>query len=541
LLPKRDTRLSFRGIWQKPNPAGDARSAVIEWKSAAAPADFFPDANDAFEVQPDTKRLSAVAGKARLSIDVKKSSGAWPAQISGVVMEGTGTAQVGYEATIPMSEPPPGTPADAATAFEDGEPSLLQMLLYAFLGGLLLNVMPCVLPVIALKILGFVRDAQNEPGHVRKLGIVYSLGVLASFVGLAVITLALKAAGHASGWGFQFGNPYFIVAMTTLVTLIALNLFGVFEITLSSRALTAANELASKQGVTGAFFNGLLATVLATSCSAPLLAQAIGFASSLRSAGGLLLFWLMVGVGLATPYLILSFQPGWLRFLPKPGPWMNRFKVAMGFPMLGAAVWLCSVAAAHYGDRTWWMAAFLVFVAVAAWVYGEFVQRGSKHRAVAVLAVLVLLVGGYFLALERQLEWRKPLSGLSANAGAKGVQPRGIEWQPWSSEAVAEARAASRPVVVDFTATWCPNCNIVVKPAFESTKVQKKLKEVNAVCLVADYSLFPAAITEELQRFKRNGVPLVLVYPRNSSLQPMVFDLPTASKLVKALDQAFRL
>ena len=130
---------------------------------------------------------------------------------------------------------------------------------------------------------------------------------------------------------------------------------------------------------------------------------------------------------------------------------------------------------------------------------------------------------------------------MSSNNRSKGVQPRGLEWQPWSPEAVAAARAASRPVVVDFTATWCPNCNIVVKPAFESAKVQKKLREVNAVCLVADYSLFPAAITEELQRFQRDGVPLVLIYPRNTALQPMVFDLPGSRKIVKALDQAARL
>jgi len=220
---------------------------------------------------------------------------------------------------------------------------------------------------------------------------------------------------------------------------------------------------------------------------------------------------------------------------------MNRFKVAMGFPMLGAAVWLCSIAAVHYGDRTWWIAAFLVFLAVAAWVYGEFVQRGSNHRVLALLVVLLLLGSGYFLALERQLDWRRPLTALAGNGRAKGVEPRGVEWQAWSPEAVAAGRAALRPVVVDFTATWCPNCNIIVKPAFESAKVQKKLREVNALCLVADYSLFPAAITEELERYKRDGVPLVLVYPRDASLPPLVFDLPGSSTIVKALDQAVKL
>jgi thiol:disulfide interchange protein DsbD len=543
-LPKRDPNLAVRAVWEKA-AAGDVRPLILEWNSSSpgGQADFFPNTNDSFEIQPETQKLRASAGQAKLRIQLKKTSGDWPKQFAGVLVEGSGAGQVGYEVNPPVSEPAPGSVASGAPeTFAGGEPTLLQMLLFAFLGGLILNVMPCVLPVIALKILGFVKDAHNEPRKVRKLGVIYSAGVLVSFFGLALITLGLKAAGEAAGWGFQFGNPYFIVAMTVLVTLIALNLFGVFEVTLSSSALGAANQFAGREGAVGAFFNGLLATVLATSCSAPILAQAIGFASSLKSSVGLVLFWLTVGVGLAAPYLVLSFQPAWLRFLPKPGPWMNRFKVAMGFPMIGAVVWLCSAAAVHYGDRTWWMVAFLVFVAVAAWVYGEFVQRGTKHKGIAVAATILLLIAGYVLALERQLEWRKPLTGLATNSATRGVHPRGLEWEPWSLEAVAAARAASRPVIVDFTANWCLNCNLVVKPTLESASVQKKLRDVNAVLLVADYSVpkLTPEITEELQRFKRDGVPLVLVYPCKSSSPPLVFDLPSSRTLVKALDQAAR-
>lgn len=546
-MPKRDTNMIFRAVWEKPNAGGDTRAAVIEWNSSApdAPADFFPEANKDFDIAGDTRKLASVSGKSRLRIEVKKSANGWPAAISGLLVQGQGSGQVGYEAAIPINEPPPSRAGTGgAVRFDNAKISWAQMLLSAFLGGLILNIMPCVLPVIALKILGFVQDAHHEPRHVRKLGIVYTLGVLASFVGLAVITLALKAAGQGAGWGFQFGNPYFILAMVTLVTVISLNLFGVFEITLSSRALTAANELAAKQGVTGAFFNGFLATVLATSCSAPLLGPALGFAASLKSPALLLLFWLTVGLGMAAPYLILSFQPGWLRFLPKPGPWMTRFKVAMGFPMLGAVVWLCSLAAVHYGERVWGLAAFLVFVAVAAWVYGEFVQRGSKYRGVAMLLALLLLGSGYFVGLERQLEWRKPITASAADpvAGerrARGVHPRGLKWEPWSPEAVAAARASSRVVVVDFTANWCATCNLLVKPALEDSQVQKKLSELNAVLLVADYTLTPnPAIQKELENWKRDAVPLVLVYPRNPDAQTMLFDLPTASVLVKALEQA---
>ena len=535
-LPKRDPGLAGSAFWEKP-PKGELRPLILEWNSTAAgsPADFFPDASEQFEVQPVTRKLPANGKRARLGLQVKKLSGGWPKEISGLIIEGQGSSQSAYEIKAAVTEAGAATIASSGgPALAGGETSIVKMLLYAFLGGLILNVMPCVLPVIALKILGFVSDAQNEPRRVRKLGLVYTAGVLFSFLVLALLTVGLKAAGQAAGWGFQFTNPYFLIIITTLVTLIALNLFGVFEVTLSSTALTAANQLASRRGTAGAFFNGLLATVLAASCTAPFLSTAIGFASSLNNRGLLTAFWLTVGLGLAAPYLVLSFQPAWLRFLPKPGPWMERFKVAMGFPMIGAAVWLCSIAAVHYGERTWWLVTFLLFVALAAWVFGEFVQRGRKHRGLAALVAAILLVTGYTFALENELEWRKPVGA----AEGRRVEPKGLAWKPWSPEAVAAGRAQSRPVVVDFTAIWCLTCNTVVKPAFENAKVQKKLRELNAVLLVADYSLPSTAISEELKRFKRDGVPMVLVYPRTPDAPPMMFDLPGSGTLLKALDQA---
>jgi thiol:disulfide interchange protein DsbD len=368
---------------------------------------------------------------------------------------------------------------------------------------------------------------------VRKLGLIYTLGVLSSFLILALIIIVLRA-----GWGAQFGSPYFLIAMSILVMLIALNLFGVFEVMLGSGTLSAASTLASKQGAAGAFFNGLLATVLSTSCSAPFLGAAVGFASSLKNPGVTILIMLTVGLGLSAPYLVLSWNPAWLRFVPKPGPWMNRFKVAMGFPMVAATVWLCSLVRTHYGDRAWWLAMFLIFVAVAAWIFGEFVQRGGKHRPVAFLAAVILLISGYLYTLEHGMRWREPTTDAVAEKGPSTVSPRGVVWSAWSPEAVAAARQAGRPVVVDFTATWCPTCNTIVKPSFEKEAVQKKLKDINAVALVADYSRRPKAITDELERFERSGVPLVLVYPKNQDVAPMVFDLVTPGTLLEALDKA---
>jgi thiol:disulfide interchange protein DsbD len=534
-LPKSGDSVAARASWEKV-ATGDLRPLILEWNTSAPTTefDFFPDSSSSFEVQAVTEKLQSEPGKVRLRAQVKKLEGDWPKEISGLLVQKAGTERLAYDVKLPIV-----AGGNAAVAAKSST-SLWTAFFYAFLGGLILNVMPCVLPVIALKILGFVSDARSEQGHVRKLGLIYTVGVLCSFLVLAAFVVGLQAAGHAVGWGFQFANPYFLIVMTTLVTLIALNLFGVFEVTIGSGAMTAATQLASKQGSRGAFFNGFLTTILATSCTAPFLGFAVGFTPVLKSPLLTVLILLTVGAGLAAPYLVLSWQPAWLKFLPKPGPWMQRFKVAMGFPMMAAAIWLCSLARVQYGDRAWWIAMFLIFVAVAAWVYGEFVQRASKHQWFARLAAVCLVVTGYGLALEKEMRWREPIKDDATSANRSSVAPRGVTWEKWSPEAVAAARAAGRPVVVDFTATSCLTCNTIVKPAFEDESVQKKLKEVEAVTLVADYSLQPQNITEELRRFERSGVPFVLIYPRNPAEPPMTFDWVRAGTIVDALDRAAR-
>src|SRR5207249_10946793 len=237
------------------------------------------------------------------------------------------------------------------------------------------------------------------------------------------------------------------------------------------------------------------------------------------------------------PYVLLSWNPAWLKFLPKPGAWMERFKVAMGFPMLATAFWLFSLIPIHYGERSWWLGIFLVIVALAAWVFGEFAQRGRSRRGIAMVAALALLIAGYVVVVEGHLRWRSPeLSGASASTNN---EPGGIPWQPWSPEAVLKGRAEGRPVIVDFTAKWCLTCNTIVKPALESSAVRKKIESLNALPLLADYTRFPPDITDELHRFNRAGVPLVLVYPKNPNQPPIV--LPEAlvpGTILSALDRA---
>jgi thiol:disulfide interchange protein len=309
------------------------------------------------------------------------------------------------------------------------------------------------------------------------------------------------------------------------VTLVALNLFGVFEINLSGRVMGAAGTLASGHGAAGAFFNGVLATVLATPCTAPFLGAAVGFAVTQTAPLVILLVFLVVGLGLAAPYVVLSWQPAWLRFLPRPGPWMQRFKVAMGFPMLATAVWLLSLLPLYYGERAWWLALFLVVVALAAWIYGELVHRARAHRTLALAAALLLLLGGYGWIIEGQLDWRSPAPSV-ATAGTLGERADGIDWKKWTPAAVAEARAAGRPVFVDFTAAWCLTCQANKRLAIDVPSVRAKLKQIHAVALLGDYTRFPDDITEELNRYGRAGVPLVLVYPKNPRERPIV--LPEA-------------
>ena len=419
------------------------------------------------------------------------------------------------------------------------EQSLALMLFYAFIGGMILNIMPCVLPVIALKILGFVQQSQEHPREVARLGFIYALGVLASFLVLAGLVIGVKHAGKLAGWGMQFQNPQFVIVMTTLVTLVALNLFGLFEVTLGGGAMSAASDLSSKEGAGGAFFNGVLATVLATPCTAPFMGVALGFAFT-QPPGIIVLMFLLMGAGLAAPYVVLSCEPRWMSILPRPGAWMEKFKIAMGFPMLATALWLLSLTAPHFGPRgPLWIGLFLVVVALAAWVWGEFVQRGTKRPGLAMLIAALLAGGGYAYALERELHWRAPQKTAGGNDNIGKHEADGIDWKKWTPAAVEEARKAGRPVLVDFTADWCVSCQANKKTSLEVPSVRAKLKEMNAVSLLGDYTVEDPLITEELKRFARAGVPLVLVYPKDASKPPE--ELPallTPGLVLAALERA---
>jgi thiol:disulfide interchange protein DsbD len=542
-LPKADVRLAVKAWWDGA-VKDDERTLLIEFDAgqAGADADFFSMPSESFDVSPKSEVTASGAAKVRIKKTVTKYEGAWPSELAGLAVRNlkdhgkTEAFEVkfpilasasGAAATTTTQAPPPAT----------ADKSLWRMLLYAFIGGLILNVMPCVLPVISLKILGFVNQSKESPGRVRLLGMLYGAGVVVSFLVLAGVVIGVKSAGELASWGMQMSNPQFVVLLTVLIMLVALNLFGLFEVTLGSVG-AAAGSVATREGAGGAFFNGVLATVLATPCTAPFLAPALGFAFT-QTAAVIVLMFVTVALGLAFPYVALSWNPKLLRFLPKPGPWMEKFKVAMGFPMLATAVWLFSVSIEYYGGRVLWFGIFLIVIAMAAWVFGEFFQRGTGRRGLALGIAGALTLGGVVFGLEGQMQWRTPTDPLAAKAGVVQDFPGGIRWHRWSPEAVAKAREAGQPVLVDFTAKWCATCIWNKKTSIDIESVGAVMADKNFKAFRADYTRRPDYITEELRDRGRAGVPLVLVFPADKTREPeMLPELLTADTVLNALNGA---
>lgn len=543
---------SATAAWDGP-ATGDERTLILQWTAPAGPGDpdFFPLGSESFEIGTATERLTPNPPAVILRKKVRKYEGDWPNEVAGlfVKVEPGKVPSAAFDARLPIQGSAAASPTASPTVTPSTRPSeavptaprftLGRALFFAFLGGLILNIMPCVLPVIALKILGFVRQSGSHPAETRKLGMIYGLGVWFSFLVLAGAVIGVKKAAGIASWGMQFGNPVFLVILTTLILLVALSLFGVFEINLGGGAMDAAGDLASKEGPAGAFFNGMLAVALATPCTAPFLAPALGYAFT-ASALTIVLIFSAVAFGLASPYVVLSWKPEWLRFLPKAGQWMVQFKIAMGFPMLATALWLYTLTANHFGHAgPLWLGLFLVGIALSAWVWGEFAQRGRKHPTAAIVVALSLAGLSYAGALEAELQWRAPRPAATTASNRTPASKDEIPWQPWSRDAVEAARKSGRPVFVDFTAEWCLTCKLNERSSINIAPVRERLQAIDAVSLKGDHTLIPPAISEELQRFGRAGVPLVLVYPKDPSKPPVVLpEVLTPGIVLEALDQA---
>ena len=551
-LPASGASLAAKLSWQK-TTNDDTRTFTFDWAATNAPtkADFYPY-NQNYAVQLKTDTLTASTGRATLKLQIKKTDGDWLPEMAGLLVQTTdaGKSVAEISPSLESSAPQANSaiaPPERLTAYDrvinylSKYPAFifLSKLFAAFLGGLILNVMPCVLPVIALKVLGFVNQSAEAPARVRRLGLVYGIGVLVSFALLAALAVAAQRAGGLASWGDAFRDPRFELILTVLMTLIALNLFGVFEITLGSGVMSSASNLASRQGYGGAFFNGVLATLLATPCTAPFLGAAIAFAFTQPPAVTELVF-LAAGAGLAFPFVMICWEPRLLKFLPKPGAWMERFKIVMGFPMLATAVWLVWVTSPN-GDDALWLELFLVILALSAWIWGQFVQQARTGKTAAIIVTVALLAAAYEYIFENAASLAQSRHCFRLGQQAQR-RPRRYQLAAVESRCRArQARTSGHPVLVDFTAKCCVTCQVNVKPVLESDAVRAKLTEINAVPLLEDSYTKDATVVAELNRYERAGVPLVLVYSPNPSIPPQVLpSVLTQGIVLDALTQATR-
>ena len=400
---------------------------------------------------------------------------------------------------------------------------LATYLLFGFLGGFILNLMPCVLPVISLKIFGFVKQAGQHRRHIFRSGVLFVAGIFAWFIGLALLLIALKTAGHQITWAVQFTNPYFVLFLSALVTVFALNLLGVFEINPPETAMRLVGSVA-REGDAGSFFHGVFATVLATPCTAPFLGTALGFAFT-QSPLIILSMFVAIAAGMSVPYLLLSAEPAWLRFLPRPGPWMERVKELMGFLLLATLLFLLYVLGAQRGyEALIWVACFLLALGLACWMKGAFVvPTASTSQRAIVTALMVLLVvasGLYFIGGK----FRSASNNVAA-AGPSNIQQR-----------LESALAQGHPVFVDFTAAWCITCKFNEKAVLDSAEVRQAFQRHGVTKLVADWTNGDPEITKLLQHFGRPGVPLYVLYPGRSG-EPIVFpELITKSMILEKIE-----
>jgi thiol:disulfide interchange protein DsbD len=522
-LPREASSLGVRLSLER---SGDPREALLRVAPCADRPDcraLAVDDGPVFfsAVQADAVRDVAAHGESGgLSILVRSDGDALPARLEGVLALRDGA---GVLRPIAVDLPTASASAPAVEA----KPSLSLAQLVAtlglgLLGGLILNLMPCVLPVLAMKVFALSELAGQGRREALGHGVAYTLGILLSMLALASVALALRAAGHAVGWGFQFQEPAFVAVISALLVGFALNLFGVFEIGFVGGGLASLGAEAT--GARRSFFEGLLAVALATPCSAPFLGTALGLAFA-SPAPVIVATFTAVGLGLAAPFLMISAAPQLARFLPRSGAWMGELRAALGFALLGSVVWLLFVLGRSAGaDAVVALLAVLLCGAAVAFVYGRLQHAEVRGlSAGAALAVSLLLLVG--------MNW------VRVDAPAKPAEHA----DAWSERAVAEALAAGHPTLAYFTADWCLTCKLNERTALETDAVRAELAKRGFRVLRGDWTLRDEAIRAELARHGKAGVPLYLVYSPGAPGAPEILpELLTEARLLDALRRAAR-
>jgi len=408
--------------------------------------------------------------------------------------------------------------AQEASPSDVGGRGIWLVFAFAFLGGLVLNAMPCVFPVISIKILSFVKQAGEDPAKVRAHGLMFAVGVIVSFLALGLLLFLLRAGGAELGWGFQLQSPIFIALMAFLFTFLGLVFLGVLDI--GYKIQNVAGSVSSGTGLSGSFFNGVLATAIASPCTAPFMGYALAIAVAVPIGLGLLIFF-SLGLGMASPYILLSFAPALLKYLPRPGGWMETFKQIMAFPLLATVIWLLSV----YGQQLGFDAAIKLLSALFVFCFGLFLYgsavSGSWKKLSGSFSLLLCIISLLYVAsdsLYMPQEISKSESGVY-------LDEHGIQWQAFSPELYLKLMQSEKPVYIDFTAAWCITCIVNKKVVFSSARVREKLKLHEVVMVRADWTSRDSRITEALAGYGRNGVPLNVIYGADKTVSPII--LPT--------------
>ena len=529
----------------QPTPAGFR--LTVETGRRETSATFFPSDQDIID-NPAAQKLTPTANGMILDLKKDLSFSAHLVRLEGVLELSGGRA---YEiaalasgGTTPAPVPASSVPAAASPALSSVSakvstsssapkpaPPLSWLLLarvsgLAFLGGLLLNLMPCVLPVLFIKGLALMNSGNEERATLRVHGLVYTAGILVSFWALVAVLLGLRAAGATLGWGFQFQSPVFLSLMAGLLFFMALSLAGQFEIGLtltSAGGSLVTKNGAAKQGLTGSFFTGVLAVVVATPCTAPFMGAAVGYALTQSAAVSFAVFTALA-LGLAAPYVALTLQPAWTRLLPKPGAWMEILRQAISVPLFATVIWLAWVLAGGYGRGL--LASLLgsfLLLAIAGW----FIGRWPAKRWSAVVATVILLG---VIALDAFA----PQKLATASETLSVPEMHGL-WQPWSPEAVSRSLAAGQPVFVDFTASWCLTCQVNERAVLNQPEVVKALQAKNVVLMKADWTRHDEAITKTLTALGRSGVPAYALYAPGESNPRLLPEVLTPGIVIDAV------
>jgi thiol:disulfide interchange protein len=401
---------------------------------------------------------------------------------------------------------------------------------FAFIGGLILNLMPCVFPILSIKVMNFMQMSGHNPGEVKKHGFIFGAGVLLSFLVLAGLLLLLRAGGQELGWGFQLQTPAFIAFMTFLMFGLGLSLMGVFEI--GGSLINVAGKAGTGEGLRGSFFSGILATVLATPCTAPFMGTALGVAITLPASTALMIF-AMLGVGMAAPYVLLSSFPALMKYLPKPGAWMETFKQAMAFPLFATAIWLIWVFGQQAGvDGLTKLLVGLLLLSLGIWIIHRWnrYQISTRTRVISRSIATALIIFGFLFSASSEAV---TFDGTNESASVDGY---GISWEPFTHELVDRYRADGRNIFIDFTAAWCITCKANERVIFSSNRVKDRFEELDFVMVKADWTNRNPEITRALASFGRNGVPLYVIYSEDLDEPRILPELLTPGIVLDALN-----